>query len=1135
MLTIRCPERHELNRFAHGQLDDDAMGELSSHLDQCASCRHQMDSVFGQEEAALALNVRADQRFDGETQLHRVLAAVATDATTRSMKVQRIAAAELLEQLGHYRIVRLLGQGGMGQVYLADDQHLQRRVALKVIKTQFASEEEAKRFQVEAEAAAKLQHPHIVPLYEAGEEGGRQYLTMAYIEGQTLGERVRVGPLPPREAATLLRQVAEAVHYAHTQNVIHRDLKPSNILVDHHGQARVMDFGLAKRNDSDSDLTQSGQVMGTPNFMPPEQAEGKNDLVGPLADVYALGATLYCLLTGRPPFQAASVVETLRHVVEREPVPPRSMNPAVPRDLETICLKCLEKRPDKRYSSAAAVADDLQRFLEWRSILAHPVGPTEKVLRWYRRSPLLALSLTSAVLVFLVAFGVVSWSYVRADEARRDEEKQRIAADRAKGEESKQRQAERWSRYLANSSATSSAFRLHNVEAARRFLDDAPEEHRGWEWQHFTAQLDDAQLVLRGHVGHVNLVCYSPDGRSLATTSDDRTVRLWDATTGQLRHTLRSKELVAVLAFSEDAAHLAVGSMRGDTTIWHCATGQQTFAVSASVAAERYLPVSPSAVVNLKDTFMSRLHLLEPSTGKTLATSTHDKEIIHYAQAPDGRLIATASADKTVRVWDTQTGANRATLRGHNVFVCAVRFSPDSQYLVSGGGYPDNYLCLWKVATNERLAVLHGHTNAIPWVVYASDGTRFASGSFDQTVRLWDGPTGKPLATLRGHTNWVNDIAFSPNNRYLVSAAYDRTLRLWDGTTGEFLAVLRGHTAPVARIAFRPDGSQLASAGWDGTIRLWDIEHLARRGVLRGHTDFVYAVGLSPDGRHVASASWDGTLRVWELTTGREVARLAHPDAEPVISLAFSPDGAHIATYARDFAVHWWHWPTGKEVRKLPLRARCPETEVAIDAKGERVAVGGQDGHILIWDAATGKPVADLATSTPLLVRSVAFDPSGQRLAGASNDGATGTFHVLIWDLENQKIVKVLTGHTHLVYTVGYSSDGRWLASGSLDGTVRVWDAKTLELAAVLSHGGNVYKVAFSPDQRRLATACADNTVRLWDMATFQEVAELHGHETYVHSLVWSPDGTRLVSGSGDKTVRIWDTLSAHERATKGK
>ncbi len=376
---------------------------------------------------------------------------------------------------GGFTLIRKLAHGGMGVVYLARQESLRRTVALKMILAgDHANESEIRRFHQEAEAAAQLDHPGIVPIYEVGEHQGLHYFSMAYVPGGTLADRARNGPLPPNQAAELVRRIAEAVDYAHHRGIIHRDLKPANILMDAGEQPKVTDFGLAKQITGLSHLTQTGEVIGTPSYMAPEQAQGRAEMVGPPSDVYSLGAVLYCLLVGRPPFQAATVLDTLKQVTESEPVSPRQLNPAVGRDLETICLKCLQKEPARRYVSALALGDDLGRFLAREPILARPVGRIEHLWRWYRRNTLVA-SLGVLFVITLFCATVVSWTM--ADRAGRNEARALRALSLSEG---------RW--YAAELGLARQDWARGQVQGATRRLDSlrpsAPgsPDLRGFEW-----------------------------------------------------------------------------------------------------------------------------------------------------------------------------------------------------------------------------------------------------------------------------------------------------------------------------------------------------------------------------------------------------------------------------------------------------------------------------------------------------------------------------------------------------------------------------------------------------------------------------------------------------------------------------
>ena len=1034
--------------------------------------------------------------------------------------------------LGQYQLLGEVARGGMGVVYKAVDRKLNRTVALKVTRAgPLASFDEAKRFQTEAEAAAKLDHPHIVPIYEVGEADGIHFISMAFVEGTSLAERVSKGPLPPREAAALLRSVAAAVAYAHSQGVIHRDLKPGNIMLDAADTPRVTDFGLAKRTDADSSLTQAGQVMGTPNYMPPEQAEGKNEQVGPLADVYSLGATLYCLITGRPPFTAASMVDTLKQVVEREPVSPRSLNHSVDRDLDTIVLKCLQKKPEKRYASATALVEDLQRYLDRRPIQARPVGDVEKMARWCGRNPLLAASMAGIVAIFVMAFVLVSWSYVRADEARREEEHQREAAqDREK--------AERWERYRANMIAAGGALQLHNVGAARDALEAAPEEHRNWEWHYFSHQLDTAREVIR--LGdRIQAIAISPDGMLAVVQPADGPSELHDLQPFTRSAAPPTRTPASAFRFSPDGSLLAC-EFPDRISIWDVHAARERAVVKLTVPRildSTFSPDGSRLAVSCAD---NTVRVLDAATGRERAVLRgHELPSNGAKFSPDGKRILTAGGkNETARIWNAETGDPIHILPGTSAVGHAI-YNPKGDRIVTVESYPSNLLRLWDAESGRMIEAMRGHANAAEAVAYSPDGSRIASGGISRTIHLWDGRTGKPVSSRDGHRDRVQVVGFSPDGKTTITAATDRTVRLWKSLTGAPLAVLHGHTGPIIDARYSADGRTIVTASVaEGAIRLWDARSAERNAALRDHEDFVYDVAFHPDGERVASASWDGTIRIWNATTGRETTVMRLPpspqyDMSILNTVAIHPDGAIVASGGRDRVVRLWDVETGKQVhqfgdRQTNLARNSGDPRVVrFSPSGEWLASGWADGAIRIMDVKQRLEIAAMpGTASPL--QDLAFSPDGTWLASAGFDHT-----VRIWDFAGKRQLHVLEGHGSEVFAVAISRDGKWLASSSADGTARIWDTSTWKQVEVLKHGTNVFGVAFTPDGSRLACACANNLIRLWDMKTFKLVGELDGHQDYVHQIAFSPDGTRLVSGSGDKTVRIWDSLSVPERAKR--
>ncbi len=1051
-----------------------------------------------------------------------------------------------------YELISVVGTGGMGIVYEALHKELGRRVAIKTLRGDaLADPEFRERFRAEAEAIAKLQHPNIIQVFEVGlVEPGRDerhagpFIALEFVDGGSLAQHTNA-PQPPRAAAKTVGTLARAAHAAHRLGVIHRDLKPANVLLTREGEPKIADFGIAKQIDSEratEGLTRTGTVMGTPEYMAPEQLDGQP--VAPGIDVYALGVILYELLTARVPFQGETFADTMLLAAREEPVPPRRLQPGVPRDLETICLKCLEKNPAKRYESADALADDLDSFLAGRTIKARAVGGLERTARWAKRNPAVAVLSVAVCLVAVAGLIGIVWKMddARANAARANANAARAnesaaTAERALADAQVAAHNERFERYRGNLLAASGALRLHDINAARRALDDVPEKYRDWVWNLLHAQLDKSVFAFPGRSEQAGRAQITANGRWVSIRDDDGAISVRDTVARVDRRLVGPEVKAHAHAVSDDGVTLAYSVRNGPVMLCEVATGRALRSLGApgEHLGEIGFTSDSTRVFTVGSDNTARVW--DVASGKQLLAFRHPSAITLHV-GPDSRTVLCRAPGDVLSLWDMKTGRSIADLRDHTGEMLMYRYSPGGDRIVVAQAYPSNLFRVWDTATGRLVATYRGHENQLNHIVFSPDGTRLITGGMDRTVRVWDAtPAGPPVVreaqlVLNGHTGWVHQVAISPDGSRLVSAAQDRTIRYWDAKTGRVLGVLHGHTMEVTRVGFHADGKSIVSGASDGTVRVWDLHALERGSTLRGHEKFVYSVAFHPDSKRIASAAWDGTARVWDATSGRQLFALAHGKPGIVPSIAIHPTGTVLATLARD-GTRLWDANTGELLHTWPLGySAWQDGRLTFSPNGELLAVAMPDGKIHLLDVNTRAAVAVLDTPvTP--IRDLAFSPDGRHIVAAGEGGATAN-NVRVWNVETKSVALNCVGHTMGAYAVAWNRQGTMLASGSHDGTVRLWDAATGEqVGPALKQGTNVYSVAFAPDGKLLAVGCADNLIRLWDVATQKELAELSGHDDYVHSLAFSPDGTRLVSGSGDRTIRVWDSLAPAERAKR--
>jgi WD40 repeat protein/tetratricopeptide (TPR) repeat protein/tRNA A-37 threonylcarbamoyl transferase component Bud32 len=1107
-----------------------------------------IDAIFGRQPGR---SEASDDRPDSMT-----TAPVVADSELGGDGETDPAPGTRIRYFGDYELIKELGRGGMGIVYKARQLSLNRPVALKMIRSAaLASEDELRRFQNEAEAVALLDHPHIVPILEVGNHDGQRYFSMKLIGGSSLDKTLAAYTADPNSAARLLQKAALAVHHAHQRGILHRDLKPANILLDEQGEPYVTDFGLAKRVQGDSELTYSGSIMGTPAYMAPEQASGRRGAVTTSSDVYGLGAILYALLTGRAPFGGDSIDETLEQVRSDSPAPPSKINPRVPRDLEVICRKCVEKEPARRYASAQALAEDLGRYLAGEPITARPTGALERGWLWCKRNPWLAAAIgsTAAGLVIVAALSLLyadKQSQVARQKTLLAQQQTRIAEQQTQ---------------IANEEADSARKQSEATERVTRLAGDLKNSYKEAERRLAAFEFERAQAEFEKK----NI------GRGMI-----RLVQTWRAAVGAEDPGWQHSARASLTAWSRH--HRPVIRLFGGDHAAFSPDGRALLVVDGST----------SQVFDIR-------------TGKPICTpKEHNSQVLSLAFGPDRAMVLTKIGDETARLWNVMTARTIGTVIIPGGQIQTAAFSPDAKSLlicsrkrrprtglVSGFEEFDE-MRLWNTANAKPIGSVMKPNEGFHRVMFSPDGRIVLTTSYTfqptnhYATRLWDATTTKPIGPPLDHGNQGVTIAFSPDGRTILTGS-GNVVRRWDAATAQPIGAPIKLQSEGMVVKFSPDGlSAVQDLSGRGpyrrpTFQLCNIDSGKPIGAPMETEDHVALVEFSRDGRYVLIGSLFGsdshnTARLWDAATGQRLG-LPMENEGKIKSAAFSPDGRFVLTVGSNGAVRLWNVETSEPLGMpldglyysmshstsvafsrdgrtviivenpqgmfVPNKAhrwsattgeplgttivdRPRVLDLAISTDGRAVLCGLSDGTARLWDRASGKEIRFQVVGRQKEYRgsvlAVAISPDCRTVLTGSEDGTAR-----LWNAVTGSAIGPPLVHELEVVSVAFSPDGRTVITGSWDGTARLWDAGSgRPFGTPFEHGDKVSSVAISPSGRTALTGCFDGKARLWDIATCQVLGLPLEPAIPVFAVAFSPNGHHVLTGCSDGTAQLWDTTT---------